>query len=475
MKRKNDALTCIKEMESPYRAKGVKLKHYHTDGAGDLIGQDVREYLRSIDALYDSSEPYTPEHNAHAERVFRTIGEMANCMLHDSGLPVTFWGYSILTATYIKNRFPCHNDFGYETPIKSWTGEVPDWRNFRVFGCKAYDFIPRNLRTKEFEIKCKIGYFVGYFPNGAWKVYVPALNKELPPAGSVTFDEHIPPRIQEYWQDLFPRTTSESSGKPADFEYLVGTRHKDDEDGLEYEVTSIATVRGEIVGYRKRVNPNGLFAMPDRIPVHIRDIELLTQGVPLAHSSQDTGSLGGEEETKTSGDRTTETDDGRPPRRKRTKRQLTNVSTLGDVGAHTAQTENSDPEEIIEVIVAIAAAEGEVTTPRNYKEAMKSPEASKWREAVRSELDSLRKFGTYIPVHDPRHRAPPFEVDLCSRLSITHLALSKNIRHASLLWGTLSVRGRIILRSFLPLPRCPRSEWSWQSPQTNAYMSTKWT
>ena len=53
MKRKNDAWTCIKEMEPPYRAKGVKLKHYHTDGAGDLIGQDVKEYLRSIDALYD--------------------------------------------------------------------------------------------------------------------------------------------------------------------------------------------------------------------------------------------------------------------------------------------------------------------------------------------------------------------------------------------------------------------------------------
>ena len=99
-------------MEPPYRAKGVKLKHYHTDGAGDLIGQDVREYLRSIDALYDSSEPYTPELNAHAKHVFRTIGEMANCMLHDSGLPVTFWGYAILTAIYIKNRFHATTTLG---------------------------------------------------------------------------------------------------------------------------------------------------------------------------------------------------------------------------------------------------------------------------------------------------------------------------------------------------------------------------
>ena len=70
-----------------------------------------------------------------------------------------------------------------------------------MFGCKAYDFIPRGLRTKEFEQKCKIGYFVGYFPNGAWKVYVPALNKEMPPAGSVTFDEHIESKITYYYQN----------------------------------------------------------------------------------------------------------------------------------------------------------------------------------------------------------------------------------------------------------------------------------
>jgi hypothetical protein len=35
-----------------------------------------------------------------------------------------------------------------------------------------------------------------------------------------------------------------------DVEYLVGTRHVDDEDGLEYLVTRVGKLRGDVVAWR---------------------------------------------------------------------------------------------------------------------------------------------------------------------------------------------------------------------------------
>jgi hypothetical protein len=90
-------LLCLKSDAIPqlFPATGFVLKHYHTDNAGKLSGKETVEYLeKTIHATHSTSEPYTPQRNAVAEKKFRTIGEMTATMLHDSGL-------SKIAATYI--------------------------------------------------------------------------------------------------------------------------------------------------------------------------------------------------------------------------------------------------------------------------------------------------------------------------------------------------------------------------------------
>lgn len=81
---------------------GRRIRHYRTDGAGELLDADLKIFLEALGCEYSVSVPYTPEHNSHAERVFRTLAEMTSSMLHGSGLPPSFWGYAYETAAYLK-------------------------------------------------------------------------------------------------------------------------------------------------------------------------------------------------------------------------------------------------------------------------------------------------------------------------------------------------------------------------------------
>jgi transposase InsO family protein len=128
LKRKSDALTCLKHLlEVVFPAAQVLLRHYHTDNAGELSGRETIDYLeRTVHATHSTSEPYTPQRNAIAERNFRTLGEMTATMLHESGLPRTMWGYAFEAATYIRNRIPSVRVDGLlKSPYELWTNKVP--------------------------------------------------------------------------------------------------------------------------------------------------------------------------------------------------------------------------------------------------------------------------------------------------------------------------------------------------------------
>ena len=69
---------------------GANIKHYHADGAAELIGKQVLVILKREGATYTWNPAETPELNSTTERRFRTIGERALSMLLSAGLPVDF-------------------------------------------------------------------------------------------------------------------------------------------------------------------------------------------------------------------------------------------------------------------------------------------------------------------------------------------------------------------------------------------------
>jgi histone deacetylase 1/2 len=129
---KSEAFKHLKHLvEVVFKAARVELRHYHSDGAGELTSKETTDYLqRTVGATISTSEAYTPQRNAIAERKFRTLGEMAKAMLYDSSLPKNFWGYAYLNATYLRNRIPITTCDGItKTPYELWTGQTSNIRH----------------------------------------------------------------------------------------------------------------------------------------------------------------------------------------------------------------------------------------------------------------------------------------------------------------------------------------------------------
>ncbi len=76
-----------------------------------------------------------------------------------------------------------------------------------------------------------------------YRVYIPELRTKIISVHCI-FDEVIPERDQE-----IDRMYTEIGNQNAqeEFEYLVGFRHIDDEDGLEYVVTRVGKLRGDVM------------------------------------------------------------------------------------------------------------------------------------------------------------------------------------------------------------------------------------
>jgi hypothetical protein len=58
-------------------------------------------------------------------------------MLADAKLQHKFWAETLSTAVYLRNRSPSVAVKG-KTPFEDWTGQKPNLKHLRVFGCEAY-------------------------------------------------------------------------------------------------------------------------------------------------------------------------------------------------------------------------------------------------------------------------------------------------------------------------------------------------
>ncbi|KAL1234498.1 Retrovirus-related Pol polyprotein from transposon RE2 [Trichinella spiralis] len=70
-----------------------------------------------------------------------------------------FWGEPVCTAAFLQNRLPSRSIS--KTPFELWTGNKPNVSHIRIFGSKAYCYIPKQKRRKWVN-KAREGVIVGY-------------------------------------------------------------------------------------------------------------------------------------------------------------------------------------------------------------------------------------------------------------------------------------------------------------------------
>jgi len=153
-------------------------------------------------------------------------------------------------------------------------------KHYQPFGCKAYLHIPKATRRKNHKGRAELGIFVGFdeqtYPG--YKFYRP-LYRDYVITAHCRFAKWVRRSLLD---DLSPAdTTPIPEGNIEDFLHLKGTFHIDADDGLLYETTRVEekSYPGSgklLVGYRRRILPNGTPEKEEKDPINIRDIEGMT-------------------------------------------------------------------------------------------------------------------------------------------------------------------------------------------------------
>ncbi|XP_012155337.1 uncharacterized protein LOC105664634 [Ceratitis capitata] len=117
------------------RQKGQKMICLQSDNGREYCNNDFNQYLADHGILKRLSVPRTPEQNGLAERMNRTLMDMARCLLQKSGLGTSFWSEAVATSCFIRNKCPS-SSIQWKTPYEKFYGNSPDLNYLKIFGSK---------------------------------------------------------------------------------------------------------------------------------------------------------------------------------------------------------------------------------------------------------------------------------------------------------------------------------------------------
>ena len=164
------------------------IQRLRSDNGGEFVSNQFADTLIANSIKHEKSAPYSPHQNGTVERGWRTMFDMARCLLVESKLPRKFWTYAVMTAVYIRNR--CFHQRTKQTPYFLLTGKKPNLSNMHIFGTVCY---PYNVKKSKLDDRSVIGVFLGYDKDSpAYIVYYPNSGKVLTHR-VVTFTDNIAP------------------------------------------------------------------------------------------------------------------------------------------------------------------------------------------------------------------------------------------------------------------------------------------
>ncbi|CAI6000269.1 unnamed protein product [Closterium sp. NIES-65] len=141
------------------REAGAKVKILRSDRGGEYMGKDLESFLEDKGITHQLSVAYTPQQNGAAERLNRTLIDLARAMLAHAQLDHTWWGAAVQYANWVKNRMGSKG-LGGKSPYFMWTRKVPSVSMARVWGCMAQYKVPDQQRRK-LDPKAQWGIFLG--------------------------------------------------------------------------------------------------------------------------------------------------------------------------------------------------------------------------------------------------------------------------------------------------------------------------
>ncbi|KAL5579868.1 hypothetical protein UlMin_012310 [Ulmus minor] len=334
LKSKDETFNAFKNWKNLIENQSNKrVKVLRTDNGLEFCNVAFDDYCKEHGILRHRTVRYTPQQNGVAERMNRTLVDKVRCMLVGSGLPKMFWGEALMTACYIVNQ-SSSTAIDLKTPNEMWFGKPKSYSNMRVFGCLAYAH-QNEGKLEPRAVKC---VFLGY-PEGTkgYRLWMKdSKGYKTIVSRDVVFKEDVMPCLSECIAE-------------------TGAQHEESSDQFEVELAKpIESTQIEV-------------EQPDTC--HLSDEE--QQQVPEGEEQEQVETH--EEMPTTSSDYQLTRD--------RSKRQVKPTQRFG----------YSD----FAAFALISFQELNEVEPKTYLEAIKGKQANQWVEAMKEELSSLKKNGTW--------------------------------------------------------------------------------
>ena len=113
-----------------------KVKRIRSDRGREYKSSTFNSFVQFLGIIHETTASYSPASNGVAKRKNRTLIELTNAMLIESGAPLHFWDETILTACHVLNKVS--HKKSHTTPFEMWEGHKLDLGYLRVWGCLAY-------------------------------------------------------------------------------------------------------------------------------------------------------------------------------------------------------------------------------------------------------------------------------------------------------------------------------------------------
>lgn len=139
------------------------LRTLRTDNGGEFVNSSFQKFCASLGINHELTDPFTPQQNGVAERMNRTIADKVVCALHDSHLPRSWWNFALGAAVWSINRSFNSREL---IPWEAMNKRKCSLEGLHPFGCLA---LAKIVDAKKFSPRASECLMMGYC--GTTKVY----------------------------------------------------------------------------------------------------------------------------------------------------------------------------------------------------------------------------------------------------------------------------------------------------------------
>ena len=159
LKKKSEAADKVKNYLAHLTSHNRKPKAIRIDRGKEFLNERLSAWCQEKGIDIQLTAPYSPSQNGVAERMNRTLVELARAMLR--GSPEFLWEYAIKHSSYLRNR-AYTKSLKHQTPYEKWFTKKPNISHLREFGAPVWVLLQGQKEPRKMETKSRRRIFVGY-------------------------------------------------------------------------------------------------------------------------------------------------------------------------------------------------------------------------------------------------------------------------------------------------------------------------